>query len=229
MSATGRSTRRCPRMSSPRADPAERIVGLYEDNAAAFDRQRDRSLFEQPWLERFAALLPPGGAVLDIGCGMGEPIARWLIDRGFRVTGLDSSPSLIASCRTRFPTQDWIVGDMRRLELGRRFDGLIAWHSFFHLSTDEQRSMFRRFALHAADGAALMFTSGTHEGEATGIWQGEALHHASLSTDEYGRRLEANGFGILDHRIEDPDCGHATIWLARKHGTRPPAADGAQA
>ena len=66
MSATGRSTRRCPRMSSPRADPAERIVGLYEENAAAFDRQRDRSLFEQPWLERFAALLPPGSTTTRV-------------------------------------------------------------------------------------------------------------------------------------------------------------------
>ena len=53
----------------------ERIVGLYEENAAAWDRQRGRDLHERAWLERFAALLPAGGGVLDIGCGMGEPIA----------------------------------------------------------------------------------------------------------------------------------------------------------
>ena len=49
----------------------ERIVGLYEENAAAWDRQRGREpLHERAWLERFAALVPEGGDLLDIGCGM---------------------------------------------------------------------------------------------------------------------------------------------------------------
>src|SRR4249919_2288582 len=98
---------------------SERIVSLYEENAAAWDAQRGRELFEQPWLERFCALLPSGGKVLDLGCGMGEPIASWLLSRGFEVTGVDSSLSLIELCRTRFPGHDWIVSDMRALELGR--------------------------------------------------------------------------------------------------------------
>src|SRR3954452_3365467 len=100
----------------------ERIIGFYEENAAAWDSQRGRNLFEQPWLDRFAALLPDGGSVLDVGCGMGEPIARYLIERGFAVTGFDASPSLIALCRERFPSGEWLVGDMRELSLGRRFD-----------------------------------------------------------------------------------------------------------
>ena len=60
----------------------ERIAGLYEDNAAAWDAQRGRDLFERPWMERFAALVPAGGRILDLGCGMGEPIARFLIGLG---------------------------------------------------------------------------------------------------------------------------------------------------
>jgi SAM-dependent methyltransferase len=193
---------------------SERIAGLYEENAAAWDRQRGRDLFEQPWLERFAALLPPGGSVLDIGCGMGEPIAAWFIARGFALTGVDASASLIALCRERFPEREWLVADMRSMELGRRFDGLLAWHSFFHLSPADQRPMFPRFARHAADGAALMFTSGITEGEAIGEWQGEPLYHGSLDTAEYRRLLEGNGFEVREHVVSDPGCGHATIWLA---------------
>jgi SAM-dependent methyltransferase len=193
----------------------ERIIGLYDEHADAWDRQRGRDLFERPWLERFAERLPPGGTVLDIGCGMAEPIARWFIEQGFAVTGVDSSPALIAMCRERFPGSEWIVGDMRELALGRRFDGLLAWHSFFHLSPDDQRAMFTRFAAHAAPGAVLMFTSGHDAGEAIGSWQGEPLYHGSLSPPEYEALLRANGFAIVDRRIEDPDCGHATILLAQ--------------
>ena len=194
----------------------QRIVGLYEDNAAAWDAQRGRELFERPWLERFCALLPPGGEVLDLGCGMGEPIGAYLVSRGFEVTGVDSSTSLIALARARQPGQRWIVCDMRALELGRGFHGLLAWHSFFHLSPADQRPMFARFAAHLAPGGVLMFTSGTSEGEAIGEWQGEPLYHGSLDTSEYRARLEACGFEVLAHVASDPGCGEATIWLARK-------------
>ena len=194
----------------------ERIVGLYEDNAAAWDRQRGRDLFEAPWLERFAGRLAPGASVLDLGCGMGEPIARWLIDRGFAVTGVDSSVSLIALCRERFPQCEWIAADMRALALGRRFDGLIAWHSLFHLSRDDQRAMFPRFAAHGAAGAALIFTSGFADGESIGAWQGEPLFHASLAPDEYEALLAANHFAVVERRLRDRECGDATVWLARK-------------
>jgi SAM-dependent methyltransferase len=194
----------------------ERIVGLYEENATAFDRQRVRDLHEQGWLDRFLGLLPEAPRILDIGCGMGEPIAAYLIGRGARLTGLDSSPSLIALARARFPAGEWIVGDMRALDLGRRFDGLLAWHSFFHLPPEEQERMFPRFAAHAAPGAALMFTSGWGRGEAIGEWQGEPLYHGSLDAEEYRHRLEIHGFTVLDHRVRDPECGNSTIWLAQK-------------
>jgi SAM-dependent methyltransferase len=193
----------------------ERIVGLYEDNAAAWDRQRGRDLFERPWLDRFMALLPSRPRVLDIGCAMGEPIARYLIERGARVTGVDSSPSLIALACERFPDHEWIVGDMRALDLGRRFDGLLAWHSFFHLRPADQEPMFARFAGHAAPGAALMFTSGWGRGEAIGRWQGEPLYHGSLDSADYRARLGENGFEVIEHRVRDPECGDATVWLAQ--------------
>jgi SAM-dependent methyltransferase len=194
----------------------ERIVGLYEENAAAWDRQRGRDLLEGAWLERFAALLPESGSVLDIGCGMGEPIARWLIERGFRVTGVDSSPSMIALCRERFPKAAWQVADMRALALETLFDGLIAWHSFFHLRPEDQRPMFARFAAHAAPGAALMFTSGPEEGEKLGEWRGEPLYHGSLDPGEYPRLLAGNGFAVVEHKVQDSECGDATVWLARR-------------
>ena len=195
---------------------SERIIGLYRDHAAAWDRQRGRDLHEKPWLDRFAAILPPSGTILDLGCGMGEPVARYLIERGFAVTGLDSSVSLIALCRGRFPEREWIVGDMRRLALGRRFDGIIAWHSLFHLTPEDQRAMFPRFADHTARGGALMFTSGTSHGESIGEWQSEPLYHGSLDSSEYRTLLAANGFVILDHVIRDPQCGESTVWLARQ-------------
>jgi SAM-dependent methyltransferase len=106
---------------------AERIVDLYDRHAAVWDQDRSKSLFEKPWLDRFLALLPAGGSILDIGCGSAEPIAQYLIATGHDVTGADSSPAMIALCRRRFPGHGWVVADMRSLSLDRRFDGILAW------------------------------------------------------------------------------------------------------
>jgi SAM-dependent methyltransferase len=190
------------------------MAELYERHARSFDRDRSRSLQERSWLDRFLDRIPRGGEVLDIGCGMGEPLARYCIEAGRRVVGIDSSPALIAMCRARFPTGEWLVADMRDLDLGRRFDGLLAWDSFFHLAGDDQRGMFGRFARHARQGAALIFTSGTSEGERMGSYGGEPLYHASLDTAEYERLLSRHGFLVEDYVANDPECGAHTVWLA---------------
>lgn len=195
------------------------VAGLYERHAHVYDRERDRSLQERAWLDQFMACVHPGGTVLDVGCGMGEPIARYLIEHKFRVVGVDASPSMIRLCRTRFPQSEWYVSDMRELDLGRRFDGVLAWDSFFHLSKDDQRGMFRRFASHARRGAPLLFTSGATEGEVVGSYCAEPLFHASLSPTEYRELLADNGFMARSHVVGDPECGEHTVWLATHDAT----------
>jgi SAM-dependent methyltransferase len=194
---------------------AERIIGLYDRHAWAWDRERSRSLFERPWLDRFLELLPRGGSILDIGCGSGEPIAGFFIAAGYPLNGVDSSSAMIALCKGRFPNEVWNVADMRTLSLGRRFDGILAWDSFFHLRQDDQRKMFPIFREHAAPNAALMFTSGPREGEAMGTYRGEPLYHASLDPDEYRALFDEHGFEVVSHVLEELASGGRTIWLAQ--------------
>lgn len=194
----------------------QRIIGLYEENAGAWDRDRgDRLVLETAWLDRFTGGLPAGGAILDVGCGSGRPIGAELIARGFKVSGVDSSPSLIAICARRFPEQEWLVADMRELELGRRFHGVLAWHSIFHLTPDDQRAVIPHLAAHVAPDGGLMFTSGPEHGERIGEWRGEPLYSASLAPDEYRQLLANSGLEVIAHRADDPHCGGATVWLAQ--------------
>ena len=118
-------------------------------------------------------------------------------------------------CKERFPDQDWIVADMRTLSLDRRFDGILAWNSFFHLCPEDQRRMFPIFRSHGGPKTALMFTSGPPHGEAIGTYKDEPLYHGSLNGEEYRSLLHRNGFDVVSHVVEDPECGHPTIWLAQ--------------
>jgi SAM-dependent methyltransferase len=198
------------------SEEAARIIDLYQRKASDWIEGRARTrLFEKPWLDRFLALLSPAAPILDLGCGSAEPMAAYLIGLGHPVTGVDSSPAMIDACRQHFPTQEWIVADMRKLALQRKFSGVLAWDSFFHLCHDDQRNMFPVFRAHAAPRAALMFTSGPAHGEAIGSFAGEPLYHASLDAAEYRSLLDRNGFHVVSHVVEDPDCGGHTIWLAQ--------------
>lgn len=105
---------------------------------------------------------------------------------------------------------------MRQLALGRRFDGLVAWHSLFHLPPDDQAAMFPVFARHLAPGAPLMFTSGSARDVTIGEWRGEPLYHASLAPVEYEALLESNAFTCIECATNEQSCGGATIWLARR-------------
>ena len=199
------------------ADLSDRIIGHYEHHARTWDADRRNSGWnDKPWHDRFAAALPKGAKVLDLGSGAGAPVALNMVAHGFRVTGVDSSPTLISLCRDRMPGQKWIVADMRSLCLQDRFDGVLAWDSFFHLNPDDQRRMFKVFAEHSAETAILMFNTGPAYGEAVGSYRGDPLYHASLDPSDYRTHLDRFGFDLLAHVAEDSEAGGRTAWLAQQ-------------
>lgn len=195
---------------------AARTRDIYDRNVTRFDSERAKTLIERKWLDRFCALPPAGGRILDVGCGTGDPLARYLIDRGCRVTGVDFSEAMLAVARARYPNARWFWADMRRLALDDIFDGIVGWHSFFHLTPDEQASTLTKLADHLAPGGALMLTVGPEAGEVTGYVGDDVVYHASLLRRDYERALAALGLRIVEFAVSDDDCGGATVLLARK-------------
>ncbi|WPX98510.1 DUF86 domain-containing SAM-dependent methyltransferase [Candidatus Megaera polyxenophila] len=206
----------CMLLARERISNKHNVYESYERIADWFDKHRSRDLFEKPYLEMVVSYLKSGAKVLDLGCGMGEPIAQYFIEQGFDVTGIDGSTKLIELSKLRFPKSKFIVADMRDFLLPEKFDLVIAWHSLFHLTKEEQRKMFQTFALLTNESGLVLFTSDANEGE---IWTnngGENLYHASLSIDEYKSLLVNNGFQIIINKVADKNCGDATVWVARK-------------
>ncbi|MCT4683447.1 MAG: class I SAM-dependent methyltransferase [Roseicyclus sp.] len=192
------------------------ILPAYEREAARWARDRNRDLWEAPALAATVAGRSPGLAVLDLGCGAGQPIAEWYVARGDRVTGVDGAAAMLAEFAARLPRAEAIHADMRGLRLGRRFDVILAFNSLFHLSPGDQRAMFPVLAAHAAPGARLLFTSGPATGEAIGRVGDSPVYHASLAPEDYRGLLTETGFSPLWFRPEDPEFRGHSVWLAER-------------
>jgi 2-polyprenyl-3-methyl-5-hydroxy-6-metoxy-1,4-benzoquinol methylase len=191
-------------------------IQTYESNAHAWDEHRSRELFEKDCLDKFIKLLPSKGRVLDIGCGAGEPISKYLLEQGLRVTGLDASPTMLEIAKRRFPDATWINMDMRKLQLDTKFDGILSWDGFFHLNQEEQRRVLPIFAEHLNPKASLLLTIGQESGEVIGTVAGEKVYHSSLAPNEYKNILSSVGFDDIEIQLEDEACGSHSILLAQK-------------
>jgi SAM-dependent methyltransferase len=78
----------------------------------------------------FFELVPPAGrATLEIGCGEGR-VARDLADRGHRVTGVDSSPTLLEAAQAVDPGGEYVLADAASLPFSdATFDLVVAYNS----------------------------------------------------------------------------------------------------
>jgi SAM-dependent methyltransferase len=80
-----------------------------------------------------AKVLPAGCDVLDFGCGDGR-IAIPLAQNGYRVTGADSSPRMLAAFATRAPALPAVCSDGTGLReaLGRQVDAVVCIAVLIH-------------------------------------------------------------------------------------------------
>jgi SAM-dependent methyltransferase len=58
-----------------------------------------------------SALVAPGSAVLDAGCGQGR-VGGYLSARGYAVAGVDLDDYLISEAARSFPAAEWRIGDL---------------------------------------------------------------------------------------------------------------------
>ncbi len=201
---------------------ANLIPILYKRYAKAWRKMREESPFvEKSWLDRFIDQAKMNNDdlpinILDLGCGFGQPIAGYLIEQGMSITGVDITKRFIKIAKKSFKDHAWIHADMRTFTSDQAFDGILAWDSLFHLTRDEQITLFKQFEILTKPEAPLMFTSGFENGEAIGEFNGYDLYHSSLSTDEYRKLLIDHGFGLITYKVQDQTCGGRTIWLAKK-------------
>ena len=168
------------------------------------------------WIDRLIAPLAERSAILDLGCGDGEPIARYLLDRGFDVTGVDLAGSVVTLATTRFPRGRWLKGDMRTVEIDRTFDAVIAWNSLTWLSHADRALMAQRAAAWLKPEGRMLFNAPADLDPSRRDYRDGSPYRVDLEATNYSTVIADSGLRLIAHVLADPTCEDAGIWLAEK-------------
>ena len=139
----------------------------YEKNASGFSESTVKVDFTEVQ-DKFLALIPKGGTVLDFGCGAGRDTKAFL-ERGYKVEAVDGSEKLckIASEFTEIEVKQMLFDELNEVE---KYDGIWACASILHLPKAELRVVLKKMIRAVKPGGYIYssFKYGEFEGDRNG-------------------------------------------------------------
>lgn len=162
------------------AAPEAKARQTYDAFAGSYDEFNHAYMYER-WtarlLERARANGLAGDRLLDVGCGTGLSFLP-MLERGFRVTGCDISPQMLARARAKLGVREreveLAVADMRELPLFGEFDLIWSVNDALNylLSVPELEATLRGMRRNLAPGGLIVFDVNTLTGYRN-FWSGE--------------------------------------------------------
>ena len=146
----------------------------------------------------FAKVLKPSSKILDIGCGTGYPIASYLSQQSFIVTGIDISEEMIKKAQNlNLPNATFLVEDILNFKSKEKYDAVIAFDSIWHIAHDNQKKIYPIISSLTAHGGLFLFTHGKTDSEIISTMWDEPFYHSALDLKTVHNLLIQNSFSIL--------------------------------
>ena len=189
-------------------------------NKVANNYSDTRGIFlNTEYLDKFAALLKPGASVLDLGCGAGVPVDKFLVDKGFKVTGIDLSESQIRLAKKNVPEGMFDVKDMSDLKSGDySVDAVVSFYAIFHVPRETHLGLFQKIYSFLTDDGVMLVTMATTDWEGVDEdFYGEKMFESHYEPVKNTEIVREAGFEILLDTIDTSGNEKHQVILARKH------------
>ncbi|MEI9422472.1 class I SAM-dependent methyltransferase [Mesorhizobium sp. Cs1299R1N1] len=190
---------------------SRRTIESYEDYAVRYDEivghiphPNDRAA-----LERAAAIIGPGGQVLEIGSGPGRD-ADFLEGLGVKVRRTDATRRFLDLQAERGKTGELL--DVITDELGGPYDAVVALAVLIHVPRDQIDQVLAKIARSLRPGGAFVVSMRDGDGETGGRYL-----TVDWRKDAFAARIEAAGMELVSHsfRIGRKERGWNTFLAVR--------------
>ena len=181
-------------------------------------RSYNRDQFSrEPNLNELSKHLGSGAEILDVGCGSGVPVDKFLLEQGHQVTGIDISAEQIKLAKANLPKGTFFKMDMTKLNFPlASFDAVVSFYAIFHIPREEHLALVRKFARMLKPGGYLLVTMGAED------WEGTAdFHGVEMFWSHYGREsnlgiIREAGFQVLTETVDTSAGEKHLVVLAKK-------------
>jgi SAM-dependent methyltransferase len=190
-------------MSDPIRVVAEGYDRMHDRYVAWSSVHGERRRHEVDWLFD-SGLLEARDRVLDLGCGTGQTVTAYLIDRGVDVLGVDISAESIRAARALFPHATFMTAEMTELKWpAAGFKAVTAFYSVIHVPRDRHAQLFKDVFGWLMPGGVFVASLGVQaiDGFAED-WLGVRMYWSHWDAETTTALLEAAGFTILSATVE---------------------------
>ena len=185
------------------SEKSEVVRMSYDKIASRYHAQRKRYK-SSVLLDRFSRELAPNSKVVDLGCGTGMPVGKYLVNRGYKVTGIDFSRSMLRMARKNLPESRFVKMDISNLSLGKNsFDGAVSFYAIIHIPRENHVKIYHK--LHHVlkpGGIMLVNASGADEWEGYAEdYLGTRMFWSFYRPSKTAKIIRESGFEILWKKV----------------------------
>ncbi|MEW5995989.1 MAG: class I SAM-dependent methyltransferase [Candidatus Micrarchaeota archaeon] len=192
----------------------------YEKIAKEYHKRRDRYK-NTILLEKFRKNLPKGSWIIDLGCGAGVPVAKFLAGKGYKVTGIDFSKEMLRLARKNVPKAKFIRMDMTKMRFGSdSFDGAVSFYAMIHVPREKHAGIYRKLHRILKPGGIILVNAG---GSDRNGWEGYEKDYMGVpmfwsfyGPERTSRMIMDAGFEILWSRILELG-GEKQFWVLARN------------
>ena len=187
--------------------------GVVKDYLSARGRLRS-----EKYIRALLKRLKPNSMILDLGCGVGEPIDNVLVAEGHSVLGIDISEEMINEARKRVVGASYQIGGIEELKSNEHeVDAVVCMYALFHISRSLHLSTLKKYASYLKKGGLLLITMGDRPFEGYADYLGKNMWWSQWGPRENLELVEKAGFEIfLDELARSGGESHQVIMAKRK-------------
>ena len=148
----------------------------------------------------FCAKLPAGAHVLDAGSGTGIPVAKELVRKGYHLTGVDISSTMIEHARMNVPQGRFIEQSVTEMLFEEEFEGVVSFYTFIHLPNSDIIPVLEKIKVALKPGGYFLLVTNVGGHETTEEFFGEPMYFSSYNLYQTRNFLKATGFVVLNEK-----------------------------